>query len=240
GLDVSKINGLQSALDAKANAAHTHPVTDIDATGGTSTSYLRKDGTWATPTNTTYSVMSQAEAEAGTATTARTTSAQRLKATILYCASTSAHTHPLSGIVGLQTALDGKVDDDIAYNVMASLVPQHETRIDTLEATVDDLSSGGAPHSHSNLSTLNAITAAFTTELLTKLNGIQTGAEVNVQADWNAASGDAAILNKPTTMPPSAHSHAWGEITGKPTEFNPSAHQHGIIAIIGLQDALDD
>ena len=30
-----------------------------------------------------------------------------------------------------------------------------------------------------------------------KLNGIATGAEVNVNADWNAVSGDALILNKP-------------------------------------------
>ncbi len=32
----------------------------------------------------------------------------------------------------------------------------------------------------------------------TKLGGIQEGAEVNVNADWNATSGDAEILNKPT------------------------------------------
>lgn len=31
-----------------------------------------------------------------------------------------------------------------------------------------------------------------------KLDGIQDGAEVNVNADWNAISGDAVILNKPT------------------------------------------
>jgi len=31
----------------------------------------------------------------------------------------------------------------------------------------------------------------------TKLAGIAAGAEVNVQADWNAVSGDAQILNKP-------------------------------------------
>ena len=31
----------------------------------------------------------------------------------------------------------------------------------------------------------------------TKLNGVATGAEVNVQSDWNASSGDAQILNKP-------------------------------------------
>lgn len=31
-----------------------------------------------------------------------------------------------------------------------------------------------------------------------KLDGIAAGAEVNVNADWNASSGDAQILNKPT------------------------------------------
>ena len=38
----------------------------------------------------------------------------------------------------------------------------------------------------------------FTNTLKTKLDGIEAGAEVNVNADWNATSGDAQILNKPT------------------------------------------
>jgi hypothetical protein len=38
----------------------------------------------------------------------------------------------------------------------------------------------------------------FTTALKNKLDGIEEGAEVNVQSDWNATSGDALILNKPT------------------------------------------
>lgn len=33
---------------------------------------------------------------------------------------------------------------------------------------------------------------------ITKLAGIAAGAEVNINADWNAVSGDALILNKPT------------------------------------------
>ena len=42
----------------------------------------------------------------------------------------------------------------------------------------------------------------FTLALLTKLNGIETGAEVNVQADWNVvnSSSDAFIKNKPTNL----------------------------------------
>jgi len=38
----------------------------------------------------------------------------------------------------------------------------------------------------------------YTTAEKNKLAGIATGAEVNVNADWNATSGDAQILNKPT------------------------------------------
>jgi hypothetical protein len=38
----------------------------------------------------------------------------------------------------------------------------------------------------------------FTDSDSTKLLGIAAGAEVNVNADWNATSGDAQILNKPT------------------------------------------
>ena len=41
-------------------------------------------------------------------------------------------------------------------------------------------------------------TKDFTTTLKTKLDGIATGAEVNVQSDWNSSSGDNKILNKPT------------------------------------------
>lgn len=40
----------------------------------------------------------------------------------------------------------------------------------------------------------------YTTEEKNKLAGIAAGAQVNVQSDWNASSGDAAILNKPTTL----------------------------------------
>jgi len=58
----------------------------------------------------------------------------------------------------------------------------------------------------SGVSSVNGLTGAvtipiseenFTTVLKTKLDGIEAGAEVNVNADWNAISGDSEILNKP-------------------------------------------
>jgi len=42
----------------------------------------------------------------------------------------------------------------------------------------------------------------YTTAEQTKLAGIATGAEVNVNADWNATSGDSQILNKPSITTP--------------------------------------
>ena len=47
----------------------------------------------------------------------------------------------------------------------------------------------------SDTSTTNKFTTAAEA---TKLAGIETGAEVNVNADWNSSSGDSQILNKPT------------------------------------------
>lgn len=77
-------------------------------------------------------------------------------------------------------------------------------------------------------------------------------AQKNVQSDWDATSGDAMILNKPATMPPSEHSHTYADLTGtkppidaqrnvqsdwfatagdafiknKPTSFPPTSHTH--------------
>lgn len=49
------------------------------AFGTGTTTYLRNDGTWGTPTNTTYSAMTVAEGKAGTATTSRVVRADYLR-----------------------------------------------------------------------------------------------------------------------------------------------------------------
>jgi len=69
--------------------------------------------------------------------------------------------------------------------------------------------AGGAPAAHatSHLSTgddpilpasPDGYSGLMTGADKTKLDGIATGAEVNVNADWNSGSGDSQILNKPT------------------------------------------
>jgi len=56
----------------------------------------------------------------------------------------------------------------------------------------------------------NTITASERT----KLAGIETGAEVNVRADWNATTGDAVILNKPSVITAAERSKLAGIQTG--------------------------
>jgi hypothetical protein len=69
----------------------------------------------------------------------------------------------------------------------------------TFSGTMDDITDGTTyVKTHND----------YTDTEQSKLAGIAEGAEVNVQADWNAASGDAFINNKPTTMAPSSHGNA--------------------------------
>lgn len=54
----------------------------------------------------------------------------------------------------------------------------------------------------------------YTTTEKSKLSGIAAGAEVNVNADWTAVSGDAEILNKPTLGTLSSQNSGSVSITG--------------------------
>ncbi len=82
----------------------------------------------------------------------------------------------------------------------------------------------------------------------TKLAGIAAGAEVNVNTDWNATAGDAQLLNKPATFPPSAHTHGVTDLTatgtrdsttylrGDNTWATPSSVGSAFPAAVTLQD----
>jgi len=67
---------------------------------------------------------------------------------------------------------------------------------DMLESVYDPNGKAADAFDQDNMSD-GAVNKNFTATEKTKLAGIADGAEVNVQADWNASSGDAAILNKP-------------------------------------------
>lgn len=89
-------------------------------------------------------------------------------------------------------------------------------------------------HTHSNKGVIDKLTQA----MLDKLAGIASGAEVNVQPDWDVTDtgSDAYIRNKPSSMPASdvpawakastKPAYAWTEIGSKPSTFPPSSHSH--------------
>ena len=129
---VGTVDSHLSDLDNRQKT-HKHPISDIVATGtaGTTT-YLRGDGSWVVPPNTTYSLMTQAEYESATATAARLLSASRLKDAIVYHTSNKvdtndarlsdtrvpkAHIHPISDITGLQDAIDGKANKNHTHPI---------------------------------------------------------------------------------------------------------------------------
>lgn len=85
----------------------------------------------------------------------------------------------------LETILNDYVTTSGLNTILASYATT-SAMTTALSAKVDKVSGKG-------LSTND-----YTTAEKTKLNGIESGAEVNVQSDWNATSGDAFIKNKPT------------------------------------------
>ena len=88
----------------------------------------------------------------------------------------------LRGITDKQT-LTGLLDD--LKKEVTAIIPTKTSQLQNDDNTVKDASY---IHTDNN----------FSNKDKTKLSGIEEGAKVNVNADWNAVDGDAFILNKPT------------------------------------------
>lgn len=70
--------------------------------------------------------------------------------------------------------------------------------VSSVSGTSPIVSSGGSTPAISITAATTSAAGSMSAADKTKLDGIASGAEVNVNADWNASSGDAQILNKPT------------------------------------------
>ena len=170
--------------------------------GATSTKYLREDGTWVVPTNTAYPLLTQANAEAGTATTANTISAQVLKDAIKF------HAPPVTDITGnagtatkLQTsrningvAFDGSADITLplASTAVSGTVQLNNTLTSTDTGQALTAAQGKALNDSKLGKTENAVSASkLQTSRTISLTGGVTG---SVSFDGSANASIAATV----------------------------------------------
>lgn len=78
----------------------------------------------------------------------------------------------------------------------------NDAQVTSVTGTAPIVSSGGTTPAISINDATTSASGAMSAADKIKLDGIASGAEVNVNADWNATSGDAQILNKPEVPAP--------------------------------------
>jgi len=136
-----------------------------------------------------------------------------------------------SGSGTVKEGWTGIVGDDVvgAEQVLWSSTDEEWSIIDTPASQSGVLGvTGTAPITVDNTDDQNPVVGidAATTSAAgsmssadkTKLDGVATGAEVNVNADWDATSGDAEILNKPT-IPAAQVQSDWNQTDTAAVDF---------------------
>lgn len=153
--DAATVNGKTVAVNVPANAKFTDTTYDVmtaataSAAGtqglvpapaaGKQTAFLRGDGTWVVPTNTTYSV-----ATASKLGLVKSGGDITIDANGIMSVADNSHNHTIANVTGLQTALDGKVDNSKigVANGVASLDENGLVPSSQLPSYVDDVIEG--------------------------------------------------------------------------------------------------
>lgn len=134
--------------------------------------------------------------------------------------------NPLTGqleLAGSTTGVGGGTGDMVKATYDPANIAQQLVGT-TATQTITGKTLSGASNTFSNISADSTVDGTtnkvYTATEQTKLAGIATGAEVNVNADWTSGAGDSQILNKPATFTPSTHSHAISDTTGLQTALD--------------------
>lgn len=110
---------------------------------------------------------------------------------------------------GLMSSADKKKLDEIDVKANAYVLPMASTSLGGVKTTSSVSSAlgytacpiiNGVVYYKTYGAADSSSAGLMTSAMFTKLDNIAAGAEVNVQSDWNATSGDAFILNKPVFL----------------------------------------
>lgn len=217
----SDITGLATALSGKSDTSHTHGAATTTAAGFMSKDDKSKLDGIATGANKTT-------VDSALSSTSTNPVQNKVVNTALSGKANTSHTHTQSQVTGLETALAGKA---------ASSHSHAQSDITGLSTAL----SGKSDTSHSHSVATTSAAGFMSKDDKTKLNGIATGANNYTHPSTHAASmitGLAGVAtsgsytdltDKPTSMTPTAHSHAQSDITGLATALNGKAstgHTH--------------
>ena len=217
----SDITGLFTALSGKSDTSHTHGAATTTVAGFMSKDDKSKLDGIATGANKTT-------VDSALSSTSTNPVQNKVVNTALSGKANTSHTHTQSQVTGLETALAGKA---------ASSHSHAQSDITGLATAL----SGKSDTSHSHAVATTSAAGFMSKDDKTKLNGIATGANNYTHPSTHAASmitGLAGVAtsgsytdltDKPTSMTPTAHSHAQSDITGLATALNGKAstgHTH--------------
>jgi hypothetical protein len=94
-----------------------------------------------------------------------------------------------------------------------------EARVTANTSVAANTAKTGITTSQASAIAANTAKNSYPSADATKLTGIATGAEVNVQTDWDATSGAASILNKPTEIGVADNAVTAAKISDSDTQF---------------------
>ena len=125
-------------------------------------------------------------------------------------------THPTDSVTSVNTQTGVVVLDTDDIDEGATNLYYTDARVSANTDVAANTAKVGITTQQASDITANNAKISFDSASSTKLAGIEDGAEVNVNADWNATTGDAQILNKPT-LATVATSGSYTDLSNTPT-----------------------
>lgn len=203
-LEAADISDLQTALAGKANTAHTHTLSSITDAG------------------------SAAALSAPSSGNASSTQVVKGSDTRLTDARTpTAHTHPVSDVNGLQSALDTANAPKGVADITGL-----QTALDGKAATSHTHAIGDVTGLQTSIDGTTSSISSLTSQIATKADASHTHPISDVTNLQTSLDGKAA----------SSHTHAISDVTSLQTSLNSKAaasHTHAIADVVNLQSTLD-